>query len=296
METQCNHQTTTKILLLEDDASLIDGLEYSLQKNGFAVETVRTISEALDQLYQSIISPCQYDLLLLDVTLPDGTGFEVCEKVRKQDQQIPIIFLTASDEEVNVIRGLDSGADDYITKPFKIGELCSRIRALLRRTAISRQTPTLTLSERQVQTSCLSAAGAKAFFADTSLNAPAIPLDPERTSQAATATHHAETDMTAVITSGSLTIDLLAGGVCLNGQAIDLTRAEYRLLTLLVRNAGRTVTRDLILNELWDSAGDFVDDNTLSVYMRRLREKIEADPSRPEHLLTVRGFGYRWES
>lgn len=296
METQCNHQTTTKILLLEDDASLIDGLEYSLQKNGFAVKTVRTVSEALDRLYQSIISPCQYDLLLLDVTLPDGTGFEVCEKVREQDQQIPIIFLTASDEEVNVIRGLDSGADDYITKPFKIGELCSRIRALLRRTAISRQTQTLVLSERRAQTSCFSASGAEAFFADTFLNAPAIPLDPERTSQAATATHHTETDMTAVITSGNLTIDLLAGSVCLNGQAVDLTRAEYRLLTLLVRNAGRTVTRDLILNELWDSAGDFVDDNTLSVYMRRLREKIEADPSRPEHLITVRGFGYRWES
>lgn len=296
METQCNHQTTTKILLLEDDASLIDGLEYSLQKNGFAVKTVRTVSEALDRLYQSIISPRQYDLLLLDVTLPDGTGFEVCEKVREQDQQIPIIFLTASDEEVNVIRGLDSGADDYITKPFKIGELCSRIRALLRRTAISRQTQTLVLSERRAQTSCLSASGAEAFFADTFLNAPAIPLDPERTSQAATATHHTETDMTAVITSDSLTIDLLAGSVCLNGQAVDLTRAEYRLLTLLVRNAGRTITRELILNELWDSAGDFVDDNTLSVYMRRLREKIEADPSRPEHLITVRGFGYRWES
>lgn len=296
METQCNHQTITKILLLEDDASLIDGLEYSLQKNGFAVETVRTVGEALNRLYQSIISPCQYDLLLLDVTLPDGTGFEVCEKVREQNAQIPIIFLTASDEEVNVIRGLDSGADDYITKPFKIGELCSRIRALLRRTAISRQTPTLALSERRAQTSCLSASGSEAFFADTFLNAPAIPLDPERTSQAATATHHTETDMTAVITSGNLTIDLLAGSVCLNGQAADLTRAEYRLLTLLVRNAGRTVTRDLILNELWDSAGDFVDDNTLSVYMRRLREKIEADPSRPEHLITVRGFGYRWES
>lgn len=279
----------TKILLLEDDASLIDGLEYSLRKNGFEVETVRTVAEAMNRLLQSTNIPqrqhtapthrlqelpdtgaacpevfefsnndqlSQYNLLLLDVTLPDGTGFEVCEQVRQHDRRIPIIFLTASDEEVNVIRGLDSGADDYITKPFKIGELCSRIRALLRRTAISRQTQTLTLSGRQAQTSCLSAA----------------------------------------ITSCGLTIDFLTGSVCLNGQTVDLTRAEYRLLTLLVRNAGRTITRELILNELWDSAGDFVDDNTLSVYMRRLRGKIEADPSRPAHLITVRGFGYRWES
>lgn len=290
MDTRHNNRTTTKILLLEDDASLIDGLEYSLLKNGFQVETVRTVNDALNRLFQSTgalhshpaaqtpdrrlipdTSPddpqifrtpandlsSQYSLLLLDVTLPDGTGFEVCEKVREQDHRIPIIFLTASDEEVNVIRGLDSGADDYITKPFKIGELCSRIRALLRRSAISRQMPAHTLSGRQAQTPCPPAS--------------------------------------ETITSGGLRIDFLAGSVCLDGQTVDLTRAEYRLLSLLVRSAGRTVTRDLILNELWDSAGDFVDDNTLSVYMRRLREKIEADPSRPEHLITVRGFGYRWE-
>ncbi len=290
MDTRHNNRTTTKILLLEDDASLIDGLEYSLLKNGFQVETVRTVNEALNRLCQSTgvlhshtdaqtpdrrlipdTSPddpqifrtpgtdleSQYSLLLLDVTLPDGTGFEVCEKVREQDHQIPIIFLTASDEEVNVIRGLDSGADDYITKPFKIGELCSRIRALLRRSAISRQMPAHTLSGRQAQPPCPPAS--------------------------------------ETITSGGLRIDFLAGSVCLDGQNVDLTRAEYRLLSLLVRSAGRTVTRDLILNELWDSAGDFVDNNTLSVYMRRLREKIEADPSRPEHLITVRGFGYRWE-
>ncbi len=119
----------TKILLLEDDISLIDGLEYALRKNDFDVNTVRTVSGALEHLMVS----GEYDLLLLDVTLPDGTGFEVCEKMRAGGSQIPIIFLTASDEEVNVIRGLDGGGDDYITKPFKIGELCSRIRALLRR-------------------------------------------------------------------------------------------------------------------------------------------------------------------
>ena len=123
------------ILLLEDDMSLIDGLQYSLKKNGYAVEVARTVSEA-KRLLQNID---QYDLLILDVTLPDGTGFEICEMVRNRNEQIPIIFLTASDEEVNVIRGLDSGGDDYITKPFKLGELCSRIRALLRRAGISKR-------------------------------------------------------------------------------------------------------------------------------------------------------------
>ena len=190
-----------RILLLEDDVSLIDGLVYSLKKNEFDVEVARTVYEA--KQYLSELD--RYDLLILDVTLPDGTGFDVCERVRKENQQIPIIFLTASDEEVSVTRGLDSGGDDYITKPFKLGELSSRIRVL------------------------------------------------------------------------------------------DLTSAEYRLLCLLVRNANHGVARDIILNDLWDDTGNFVDNNTLSVYVRRLREKVETDPSRPEHLITIRGFGYQWK-
>lgn len=226
-----------RILLLEDDVSLIDGLQYSLKKNGFEVETVRTVREAFTAL-QDI---GKYDLLLLDVTLPDGTGFEVCEKVRKQNHQIPIIYLTASDEEVNVIRGLDCGGDDYITKPFKLGELCSRIRALLRRAGISNAANPTTIE------------------------------------------------------CGDITIDLFGSRVMLAGKVLDLTGAEYRLLCLLVRNANRIVTRDMILSELWDSTGDYVDNNTLSVYVRRLREKVEADPSHPEHLITVRGFGYQWK-
>ncbi|MDE7321199.1 MAG: response regulator transcription factor [Lachnospiraceae bacterium] len=223
----------TKILLLEDDISLIDGLEYALQKNGFDVETVHTVGEAMKRLKLS----GSYDLLLLDVTLPDGTGFDVCARIRADGSQIPIIFLTAADEEVNVIRGLDSGGDDYITKPFKIGELCSRIRALLRRTEYAAQ---------------------------------------------------------PFISSGHLSIDLADSHVAVNGTAVELTRAEYRLLCLLVRNAGSVVTREVILDALWDNTGDFVDDNTLSVYIRRLREKIEPDPSQPRYLTTVRGFGYRW--
>ena len=223
----------TRILLLEDDISLIDGLEYSLKKNGFLVKTTRTVEEALTQL----AFPVPFDLLILDVTLPDGTGFSVCEKVRARDSRIPILFLTASDEEVNVIRGLDCGGDDYVTKPFKIGELCSRIHALLRRT-----------------------------------------------------------QNTSNLIFGSLSIDTAANRVTADGREVELTRAEYRLLCLLARNPGIVVTRERILDELWDHTGDFVDDNTLSVYVRRLREKIEPDPAHPSYLITVRGFGYKWNT
>lgn len=227
---------SNRILLLEDDISLVDGLKYSLKRNGFDVELVRTVEEAMSHLPEIDA----YDLLILDVTLQDGTGFEVCERVRKQGKLIPILFLTASDEEVNIIRGLDSGGDDYVTKPFKLGELCSRIRALLRRTGISNQ---------------------------NNYN---------------------------VIECGDILIDLLGSRVQLRGNTLDLTSAEYRLICLLVRNVNRVTTRSSILNELWDKTGNFVDDNTLSVYVRRLREKIEVDPSHPEHLITIRGFGYQW--
>ena len=226
-----------RLLLLEDDLSLIDGLQYSLKKNGFDTEVARTVREAMTRLPE--IS--RYDLLILDVTLPDGTGFDFCERVRKSGSLIPVIFLTASDEEVSVIRGLGCGGDDYITKPFRLGELCSRIRALLRRARIQK---------------------------------------PEAPS--------------SLICSG-ITIELLSSRAFQNGRPLELTGAEYRLLSLLLRNAGHVVTREVILNELWDDAGHFVDDNTLSVYVRRLREKVETDPSNPTHLITVRGFGYEWK-
>ena len=226
-----------KILLLEDDVSLIDGLAYSLRRQGYEIDVVRTVAEALALLHNL----SQYVLLLLDVTLPDGTGFEVCEQVRAKNQLIPIIFLTASDEEVSIIRGLDSGGDDYMTKPFKLGELCSRIRALLRRAGVTKPAPS------------------------------------------------------EMIQCGDTQIDLLGSRAYLDGRSLDLTGAEYRLLCLLVRNANRVVTRDTILSELWDDAGNYVDGNTLSVYVHRLREKVEADPSHPLHLLTVRGFGYQWK-
>ena len=226
-----------KILLVEDDISLIDGLKYSLRKQEFDVEVVRTVEDAKKQL----IYIDRYDLIILDVTLPDGTGFDICERVRKRNKYIPIIFLTASDEEVNVIRGLDCGGDDYVTKPFKLGELFSRIRALQRRASMSTK------------------------------------------------------DTMTVLECGDISIDLLVSSVFLKGKIIELTNAEYRLLCLLVKNVNRVVSREYILHELWDDTGNYVDDNTLSVYIRRLREKIEIDASHPQHLITVRGFGYKWK-
>ena len=225
-----------KLLLLEDDISLIDGLTYSLKKNGFEIKVARTIQEAEELL----VKGGSFDLLLFDVTLPDGNGFTLCEKLRAREDQVPIIFLTASDEEISVIRGLDCGGDDYITKPFKLGELCSRIRALLRRSNMQ--------GSRE-----------------------------------------------DILRSGDLVVNLTEGRVFLGEKAVEFTGAEYRLLCLLLKNSGRVLTRGMILDKLWDGAGNFVDDNTLSVYVRRLREKLEKNPSRPEHLKTVRGFGYQWK-
>lgn len=225
-----------KLLLLEDDISLVDGLTYSLGKNGFEVEVVRTIKEA-----ENVLAVRKnFALFLFDVTLPDGNGFGLCEKLRGAGNQTPIIFLTASDEETSVIRGLDCGGDDYITKPFKLGELCSRIRALLRRSAV-------------------------------------------------------QNTEDRVLRSGELVVDLTEGKVTRCGETVDFTGAEYRLLCLFLRNKGRVLTRTVILDKLWDGAGSFVDDNTLSVYVRRLREKLEDNPSMPEYLKTVRGVGYKWE-
>ena len=225
-----------KILLLEDDISLVDGLTYSLKKNGYEIEVARTIKEAFGLLGEQ----SDFDLLLFDVTLPDGNGFTLCEKLRESGNQVPIIFLTASDEETSVIRGLDCGGDDYITKPFKLGELCSRIRALLRRSSLG----------------------------STGDN---------------------------VLRSGELTVNLAEGRAYVGGEPAEFTGAEYRLLCLLLQNSGRVLTRGVLLDRLWDGAGNFVDDNTLSVYVRRLREKLEKNPSKPEHLITVRGSGYQWK-
>ena len=223
----------SKILLLEDDLSLINGLSFAFRKQGFELAVVRTLKEA-----NELWGDGKYDLLVLDVSLPDGTGYEFCKKVR-QVSKVPIIFLTASDEEMNIIMGLDIGGDDYITKPFKLGVLVSRINALLRR--------------------------AKGFNStDTELQ------------------------------SNGIKVHMLQGQVFKNEKLIDLTAAEYKLLCLFMKNPNVVLTKEQILDKLWDCEGNYIDNSTLTVYMRRLRMKIEDNPSEPQMLLTVRRMGYKW--
>ncbi len=222
-----------RLFLLEDDLSLINGLSFAFKKQGFSLEIARTIREA-----QGIWADGKYDLLVLDVSLPDGSGFEFCESVR-QVSKVPIIFLTASDEETNIIMGLDMGADDYITKPFKLGVLISRINALLRRMKDFRT-------------------------GDTELR------------------------------SNGIEVFLLQGQAFKNGQLIDLTAGEYKLLCLFMKNPNIVLPKDRILEELWDCEGNFIDGNTLTVYIRRLRIKVEDHPSDPQMIVTVRRMGYRW--
>lgn len=222
-----------KILLLEDDLSLINGLSFAFKKQGYDADVARTIKEA-DALY----TEGKYDLLVLDVSLPDGSGFEFCNRVRKASK-VPIIFLTASDEETSIIMGLDIGADDYITKPFKLGVLLSRINALLRR--------------------------ANDFSsADTELK------------------------------SNGIRVLLLQGQAYKNDRLLDLTAAEYKLLCLFMQNPNTILSKEQILDKLWDCEGNYVDNNTLTVYIRRLRIKIEDNPSDPQMLLNVRRMGYKW--
>lgn len=222
-----------KILYVEDDLSLIDGLKYTLLNNGYEVDVARTVKEALAFYREN-----QYGLLLLDVTLPDGTGFDVCREVRLQST-VPIIFLTASDEEISIVRGLDMGGDDYITKPFKLNELLSRIKALLRRS-----------------------------------------------------TQFSKAD--AILEANGIRVDTMERLVWIRGELTELTLVEYKLLCLFMKNPNHLLTREVILDRMWDGNGNYVDDNTLSVYIRRLRSKVEEKPNMPEYLVTERGFGYKW--
>lgn len=223
----------SRILLLEDDLSLINGLSFAFKKQGYELNVARTLGEA-DTLWVD----GKYDLLVLDVSLPDGSGFEFCQKVRLVSK-VSIIFLTASDEEMNIIMGLDMGGDDYITKPFKLGVLMSRINALLCR--------------------------ANAFnAADTQLE------------------------------SNGIKVLLLQGQVFKNGELLDLAAAEYKLLCPFMRNPNIVLTKEQILDKLWDCDGNYIDSSTLTVYMRRLRMKVEDDPGNPQMLVTVRRMGYKW--
>lgn len=222
-----------RILFLEDNPSLIDGLTFAFEKQGYEVTVAKTVAEAKVRWKEK-----DFSLLILDVTLPDGSGFDFCRYVR-QSSHVPLMFLTASDEEVDIVKGLDIGADDYITKPFKLGILMSRINALLRRSR------------------------------NGEVNG-------------------------AELESGGITVDLKQCQVHRNGTPVSLTAAEYRLLCYFMQNPEIVLSKEMILERLWDSSGSFVDDNTLSVYIRRLRLKIEDDPDNPEKIVTVRGMGYRW--
>ena len=222
-----------RILLLEDDLRLINGLSFAFKKQGFEADVARTIKDA-DNLW----GDGKYDLLVLDVSLPDGSGFDFCRNVR-QVSKVPIIFLTASDEETSIIMGLDIGGDDYITKPFKLGVLVSRINALLRR--------------------------AKDFdSANTELQ------------------------------SNGIKVLLVQGQAYKNGELLDLTAGEYKLLCLFMQNPNAVLSKEQILDKLWDCEGNYIDNSTLTVYIRRLRTKIEDNPGEPQMLLTVRRMGYKW--
>ena len=222
-----------KILIVEDDKSLINGLSFAIKKQGYELDIARTSAEA-DEIWENR----KYALVILDVSLPDGSGFDICKKIR-QTSKMPIIFLTAADEETDVIMGLDIGGDDYITKPFKLAVLMARINAILRRSSH--------FSEE-----------------NTELN------------------------------SNGITVELLKGKVYKDGKQIDLTTSEYKLLCLFMENPDIIFSAEHILSKLWDCNENYIDNNALTVYIRRLRAKIEDDPSKPKMIVTVRGMGYKW--
>lgn len=218
-----------RIFLVEDDREIAKNLSLLLKAEGFTVTHAETKAEAMDR-----IAGQAFDLALVDISLPDGNGYAVCTEI-KEMQDIPVIFLTASGDEASVVTGLNMGADDYITKPFRPRELTARIRAALR----------------------------KSF------------------------------QVASLFESGGLLVDTGSGIVKKDGVEIFLSALEYRLLLVFINNPEHIITRERLLNELWDAAGEFVNDNTLTVYVKRLREKIEDDPAKPKIILTVRGTGYR---
>ena len=223
------------ILLVEDDLSLINGLSFAVKKQGYMLDVAHTKDEA-DRLWEN----GAYDLVILDVSLPDGSGFDICKRIR-QASKVPIMFLTAMDEETDIIMGLDIGGDDYITKPFKLAVFMSRINALLRRSDNFNQ-------------------------ADTELN------------------------------SSGIRVQLLKGEVYKNNVQVELTAREYKLLCLFMENPDEVLSPEQILNRLWDCDENYIDNNSLTVYIRRLRTKIEDDPGNPKRIVTVRRMGYKWNT
>ncbi len=224
-----------RLFLLEDDLSLVNGLSFAVKKQGYDIVVARTTLEA-DTLW----ADGKYDLVILDVSLPDGSGFDFCKKIRRTSK-VPIMFLTAADEETDIVMGLDIGGDDYITKPFKLAVFLSRINALLRRS--------------------------------------------ENFSSAATE-----------LNSNGVNIQLLKGEVYKKGKPVELTASEYKLLCLFMENPDRILSSEQILAKLWDCNESYIDNNSLTVYIRRLRTKIEDDPKEPKRIITVRSMGYKWNT
>lgn len=218
------------IFLLEDDEAIGIGLTYSLENEGYNVTLAKKREEA-----EKIIDEKEFSLYILDLTLPDGSGYDVCKRIKAKGD-LPVIFLTAYDDEVNVIMGFELGADDYISKPFRVKELMLRIKSVMRR-----------------------------YSNETS---------------------------DGIIKINNLKINTNEAKVYKNNEEIILTAMEYRLLLILLSNRGKVLSRTALLENIWDVAGDFVEDNTLTVYIKRLRDKIEEDPAKPEFIKTVRGLGY----
>lgn len=219
-----------QVLLVEDDAAIVDALMDLLQGEGFSVRSCATQNAACQALAAET-----FDIALLDITLPQGNGFAVCAAAREVAPEMPVIFLTASDDEYSTVAGLDMGAVDYIAKPFRARELVSRIRNALRRNNASEN----------------------------------------------------------ILTVGDVKLDPTSASVTKAGKEVFLSALEYRLLLYFLQHKGKLVTRELLRDAIWDTAGEYVSDNAINVYVKRLREKIETDPTDPKLIVTVRGLGYK---
>ena len=257
------------IFLLEDDKAIAMGLVYSLEKEGYRVTHAENVKQAMEVLADRSFAFC-----ILDINLPDGNGYEVCKAI-KEKSDTPVIFLTAYDDEVNVIMGLELGADDYICKPFRVRELMARIKAILRRTEGTRGG-----AIQAADSNCVIGAGDEGIVCIQNV-----------------CIHTKEAKVFKLC-------DIAAsGGVSRAGgktetfenpgrREIELTAMEYRLLLIFINNRGMVLSRNRLLEDIWDVSGDFVNDNTLTVYIKRLRNKIEDDPANPQIIKTVRGLGY----
>ncbi|RED53167.1 response regulator transcription factor [Cohnella lupini] len=225
----------SRILLVEDDESLHRGIQFTLQQEGFEVIGAHRLAEARILLQEHVVQ-----LILLDVQLPDGNGFDFCTEIRRHSDT-PIIFLTASDQEFDIVRGLDLGGDDYITKPFRLREFLSRVQAVLRRRS---------------------------------------PLVAE--------------EKASIVTSGNLLLNIGEMRLENNGRDVPLSITEFRLLALFMTHPRSVLSKDQIIQHVWPDGAEVLDDNTVAVNIRRLREKIEDNPQTPQFIVTVRGAGYRW--